>query len=49
MELPLSYKKQFLKHYMLTGEITKLSDKITLLYAFPENAKKPPQTLITTN
>ena len=49
MELPICYKKQFLKHYMLTGEITKLSDKITLLYAFPENAKKPPQTLITTN
>ena len=47
--LHMNKKKQFLQHYLITGEITKLCDKITLLYSFPKNAKKPPQILLITN
>jgi hypothetical protein len=49
LDLHIDHKKQFLEHYMITGEITNLCDNITLLYAFPENAMKPPHVLIIRN
>ena len=49
MDLTLSNKKKFLQYHLITGEITNLCDKISELYTFPKNAKKPPQILIITN